>query len=87
MFGIAALLAPAVGPTLAGYLTVNFNWRWIFYSNLPVGAIGLSESYLLVEDPDYLKKERDKLRSTLISFDYNGLGSDAQQRPGVGLVQ
>ena len=74
MFGIAALLAPVIGPTLGGYLTVNFNWRWIFYINLPVGAIGLAASYFLVEDPDYLKKEREKLRRQPLNFDYIGLG-------------
>src|ERR1700747_2883235 len=37
-FGIAALVAPIVGPTLGGYLTDNYNWRWIFYINIPVGA-------------------------------------------------
>src|SRR6266851_8507278 len=45
LFGIAALLAPIVGPTLGGYLTVNYNWRWIFYINIPVGAIGFLASY------------------------------------------
>src|SRR5690242_3699258 len=49
MFGVAALLAPVVGPTLGGYLTVNYNWRWIFYVNLPVGALGFLASYLLVD--------------------------------------
>ena len=39
MFGVAALLAPVVGPTLGGYLTDNYNWRWIFYINLPVGTL------------------------------------------------
>jgi DHA2 family multidrug resistance protein len=74
MFGVAALLAPIVGPTLGGYLTVNYNWRWIFYINLPVGAIGFLASYLLVDDPDYLKKERAELRRQPLNFDYIGLG-------------
>jgi DHA2 family multidrug resistance protein len=74
MFGVAALLAPVVGPTLGGYLTVNYNWRWIFYINVPVGAIGLVASYLLVSDPDYLKNERARLRQGPLNFDYIGLG-------------
>jgi DHA2 family multidrug resistance protein len=74
MFGIAALLAPVVGPTLGGYLTVNYNWRWIFYINLPVGAVGFLASYLLVRDPEYLKNERAELLRRPLNFDYIGLG-------------
>jgi DHA2 family multidrug resistance protein len=74
MFGVAALLAPVVGPTLGGYLTVTYNWRWIFYINLPIGAIGFLASYLLVDDPDYLKKERAELHRRPLNFDYIGLG-------------
>ena len=74
MFGIAALLAPVVGPTLGGYLTVNYDWRWIFYINVPVGALGFLASYFLVDDPDYLKKERAELRRHPLNFDYIGLG-------------
>src|SRR5579859_7865844 len=55
MFGIAALLAPVVGPTLGGYLTVQYGWRWIFYLNFPVGLLALVLCYWLVFDPDYLK--------------------------------
>src|SRR6202521_3912490 len=57
VFGVAALLAPVIGPTLGGYLTVTYNWRWIFYINLPVGALALLMGYFLVDDPDYLKQE------------------------------
>src|SRR6516165_796194 len=74
VFGVAALLAPVVGPTLGGYLTVTYNWRWIFYINLPVGAIGFLASYLLVDDPDYLKEERAELHRRPLNFDYIGLG-------------
>ena len=74
MFGVAALLAPVVGPTLGGYLTVTYDWRWIFYINLPVGAIGFLLSYLLVDDPAYLKKQRAELQKQPLNFDYIGLG-------------
>jgi MFS transporter, DHA2 family, multidrug resistance protein len=74
MFGVAALLAPVVGPTLGGYLTVQYNWRWIFYINIPVGALALVACYFLVDDPAYLKKERAELRRRPLNFDYIGLG-------------
>jgi DHA2 family multidrug resistance protein len=74
LFGVAALLAPVVGTTLGVYLTVTYDWRWIFYINLPVGAIGFLLSCLLVDDPDYLKKQRAELRQQPLNFDYIGLG-------------
>ena len=45
MFGVAALLAPVVGPTLGGYLTVHYNWRWIFFINIPIGVLGFLTCY------------------------------------------
>src|SRR5262249_19020378 len=74
LFGIAALLAPVVGPTLGGYLTVQYDWRWIFFINLPVGALALVVCYFVVEDPDYLKQERAELLRRPLNFDYVGLG-------------
>src|SRR6202050_3077668 len=74
LFGVAALLAPVVGPTLGGYLTDNYNWRWIFYINLPVGSLALLMCYFLVDDPDYLKQQRAELRRRPLSFDYIGIG-------------
>src|SRR3954462_5513879 len=58
VFGIAALLAPVVGPTLSGYITDNYGWRWIFYLNLPIGLLALWLCNMVVSDPDYLKTER-----------------------------
>ncbi len=74
MFGVAALLAPVVGPTLGGYLTDNYNWRWIFYINLPVGTLALVACYFLLDDPAYLKAERAELLKKPFNFDYIGFG-------------
>jgi DHA2 family multidrug resistance protein len=74
LFGIAALLAPVVGPTLGGYLTVQYGWRWIFYINIPVGTLALVMAYFVVDDPEYLKKERAALLSRPLEFDAIGLG-------------
>jgi len=73
IFGIAALLAPVVGPTLGGYITDNYGWRWIFFINLPVGLFGLLMCSLVVSDPDYLKAEQAQLRRQRQSFDTLGL--------------
>src|SRR3954468_6202689 len=73
MFGIAALTAPVVGPTLGGYLSDYQNWRWIFYINIPIGGLALLLSYFVVKDPEYLQQERAQLRRTPLNFDYIGL--------------
>jgi DHA2 family multidrug resistance protein len=73
LFGIAALLAPVVGPTLGGYITDNYGWRWIFYLNIPVGLLALGLCSAVVTDPDYLKAEREKLRKKPQRFDTLGL--------------
>src|SRR6185369_4378607 len=54
VFGVAALLAPVVGPTLGGYITDNYGWRWIFYLNIPVGIFALIMCNLVVKDPQYI---------------------------------
>ena len=73
MFGIAALLGPVVGPTLGGWLVVSYNWRWIFYINVPVGIIGFLACYALLDDPDYLKEQRAELKRKPLNFDGIGL--------------
>jgi DHA2 family multidrug resistance protein len=73
VFGIAALLAPVVGPTLGGYITDNYGWRWVFYLNLPVGLFALIVCNALVFDPDYLKAQSAEARKQSRPFDTLGL--------------
>src|SRR5450432_2656769 len=59
LYGITAIMAPTIGPTLGGWLTDNYSWRWIFYINLPVGLLTLFLVYRLVEDPPYIARDRN----------------------------
>jgi len=70
LYGITAILAPTIGPTLGGWLTDNYSWRWIFYINLPVGILALFLVQRMVEDPPYLAERR----SAGIRVDYIGIG-------------
>jgi DHA2 family multidrug resistance protein len=71
VYGMAVVVAPAIGPTLGGWITDNFSWRWIFYINVPIGIVSLFLSHRLVEDPPYLNAERARGR---VRMDYMGLG-------------
>lgn len=73
LFGIAALLAPVVGPTLGGYITDNYGWRWCFLINIPVGAFALWMCGKVVHDPERLKAEQVAMRKTGAPFDTLGL--------------
>jgi DHA2 family multidrug resistance protein len=73
VFGIAALLAPVVGPTLGGYITDNYGWEWIFYLNVPVGILAFLMCRAVVEDPEYLQAERARGRAQRRPFDTLGL--------------
>jgi len=73
VFGIAALLAPVVGPTLGGYITDNYGWRWVFYINVPVGILALVMCHALVFDPPYLKAQSAEARKQNRAFDTLGL--------------
>jgi len=70
LYGVTAIIAPTIGPTLGGWITDNYTWRWIFFINLPVGILTLFLVYRLVEDPPWIKRAK----GAGLKFDYIGLG-------------
>ena len=67
VYGMAVVLAPAIGPTLGGWITDNFNWRWIFFINIPVGIISLLLTNMLISDPPIHEERKDAPDSELIT--------------------
>jgi MFS transporter, DHA2 family, multidrug resistance protein len=80
VYGVAVVTAPAIGPTLGGWITDNFSWRWIFFINIPVGILSILLTSRLIQDPPYFR--RRKISETHI--DYIGLGFVAL---GLGTLQ
>jgi DHA2 family multidrug resistance protein len=56
LYGITSIIAPTIGPTLGGWITDNYSWRWIFFINLPVGILALFLILRLVEDPPWARR-------------------------------
>jgi len=69
LYGLVAVLAPSIGPTLGGWITDNYTWRWIFFINIPVGILAFVLVARLIDDPPWIKPDRRRLGS----MDYLGL--------------
>src|ERR1700726_528701 len=80
LYGITAVTAPTIGPTLGGWITFNYSWRWIFFINIPVGVLTLFLVLRFVEDPPYLAR----FRSAGMKLDYIGI---ALLTLGIGALQ
>ena len=70
LYGLVAVLAPSLGPTIGGLITDNYSWRWIFYINVPVGILAFFLVSRLVQDPPWINADRANIRK----LDYIGLG-------------
>jgi MFS transporter, DHA2 family, multidrug resistance protein len=73
LYGLGVVVAPIIGPTLGGWITDNYSWRWIFYINLPVGILAAFMALRFVEDPPYLKNQKPG-RIDYIGFGLMALG-------------
>jgi len=67
-FAQGVVVAPILGPTLGGWITDNYSWRWIFYVNIPFGILAVFMAQWLVEDPPYIKRNKHA------TIDYIGFG-------------
>src|SRR6266404_6460551 len=74
MYGLAVVCAPAIGPTLGGYITDNFDWRWIFFLNVPICLISLFLTSRIVEDPPWVEKQVKQSQKGGIKLDLLGFG-------------
>ncbi len=70
VYGMAVVLAPAIGPTLGGFITDHFSWRWVFFINIPVGITSLLLTHRIVVDPPHLAAARARVGP----IDYVGFG-------------
>ncbi len=67
-FSMGIIVAPILGPTLGGWITDQYSWRWVFYINLPIGIIATLMVFTVIEDPPYLARTRFR------GMDYIGFG-------------
>src|SRR5467141_3697685 len=80
VFGMGIVVAPIIGPTLGGWITDNYSWRWIFYINVPIGILAIFMARTFIEDPPYIKNQRPG------RIDYIGFGLMALALGAVPLV-
>ena len=81
IYGMAVVVAPAIGPTLGGWITDNYSWHWIFFINVPIGILSLFLTQRVVHDPPHVIQAR---RTLAAKTDYFGITSIVI---GVGLLQ
>ncbi|MDE1162061.1 MAG: DHA2 family efflux MFS transporter permease subunit [Acidobacteriaceae bacterium] len=74
LYTVAIVTAPAIGPVLGGWITDNFNWRWVFLINIPIGIASLLLTNRFVEDPPEFAEERKTVRGADGKLHVDGIG-------------
>ncbi len=73
VYGVTVIVAPALGPTIGGYISDNISWHWVFFINVPMGLLSLSLVHFFVDEPETLVKERKALLRNGLQIDWVGL--------------
>jgi DHA2 family multidrug resistance protein len=84
LYGVAVVVAPTIGPTLGGWITDSYSWRWIFFINIPVAIASLVLTYIFVDEPPAVVEDQKKARQGGIRVDYPGIALIAL---GLGCLQ
>jgi DHA2 family multidrug resistance protein len=74
VYGLAVVTAPVIGPTIGGWITDNYDWRWIFFINIPISILSLTLTHYLVEDTPHIKREVEEARKGGFQLDTIGFG-------------
>jgi len=74
LYTVAIVTAPAIGPVLGGWITDNFNWRWVFLINIPIGLLSIFLTSRVVHDPESFAEERKTIRDERGKLRMDGVG-------------
>lgn len=74
LYTMAIVTAPAIGPVLGGWITDNYNWRWVFFINIPVGILSMVLTSRFVQDPASFAEERKSIRTAAGKLKIDGIG-------------
>lgn len=74
LFGVGVIFGPIIGPTLGGWITDSWDWRWIFYINVPVGILAFFLGEAFIEDPEYMRRPEGRVDYPSFGFIALGLG-------------
>jgi len=74
LYTVAIVTAPAIGPVLGGWITENYDWRWVFLINIPIGLLSIYLSSRFVHDPPAFQEERKTVRSSDGKLRIDGVG-------------
>lgn len=75
IFGIGTMVGPIMGPIMGGWITDNWSWRWIFYINIPIGALAILMNVIVIEDPPWMRRLRMRVDYSGLIFLAIGLGA------------